>query len=478
MSNTNIAAKGKGTANPLGTEPVGALMRAYAIPSVISLVVNSLYNMVDQVFIGQGVGYLGNAATNVIMPLMTFGMAISLLFGDGTAAYMSLKFGIGQTKDASKGVGNTVSLTLIVGIIYMVLVSIFLEPLCWLFGATQENISYCLGYGSIVALGFPAAFVATAYGSIIRADGRPKINMAGLLLGTVINLICDPLFIFVFKWGVQGAAFATILGQYANAIFNVFWMFRLKTVQMEKRYLKPNYSVTRAVLPLGTSSCINQLATVIVIIVSNNLLVLYGSKSVYGADIPLAVFGIVMKVSALFNSIFIGIASGCQPIWGFNYGSGQFSRVKECFKNGLIVAEVISLVGLFLFQVFPDKIILIFGAESDLYIEFAVKCFRIYLLCCFMIPCGTVIGILFQALGKPGRAIILSLLRQFILLIPALIVFSAFGGIDGLLWAGPFSDLASGIASIVTLAVSWKKLFPEQIEESRNKRTIENQGKQ
>lgn len=452
--------------NPLGTEPIDSLMRKYAIPSVISLVVNSLYNMVDQIFIGQGVGYLGNAATNVIMPLMTFGIAMSLLLGDGTSAYMSLKFGTRQVKEASRGVGNTITITVIVGVIYAVLVSIFLEPLCWLFGATEENISYCLGYGSIIALGFPASLICTSYGSIIRADGRPKVNMAGLLIGTVINCICDPLFIFVFGWGVKGAAFATILGQYANAVFYIFWLFRLKTVRMKKEYLKPGFAVTKRVLPLGTSSCVTQLASVVVIIIMNNMLVIYGEKSIYGPDIPLAVFGIVMKISSLFNSIFIGIASGCQPIWGYNYGSGQFSRVKECFKKAMFIAEIISIIGFILFQAFPKQIISIFGQESDLYVEFAVMCFRIYLLACFMIPISAVIGIMFQAIGKPGRATILSLLRQFVLLIPGIFIFSALGGLEGLLWSGPFADFFAGVISIVTLVVSWKKVFPEHIEAS------------
>ena len=456
------SAKQAPAANPLGTERVGKLMTKFAVPSVISLAVNSLYNMVDQIFIGQGVGYLGNAATNVVAPLVTSVVAVSLLIGDGAAAYMSLMMGRGKPEKASQGAGNALSLIVIVGILFSVLVSIFLEPLCWMFGATDSNISYCLDYGSIIAAGMLASVIDTAFGSILRADGRPTISMIGLLIGCGTNFILDPVFIFVCGWGVKGAAWATILGQIFNAVFYFFCCFHFKTIKLKKSYFIPRARICSKILSLGVSSFIAQAAGVAVMIVMNNLMVKYGEASIYGPDIPLAVMGIVMKINMLVNSFLIGIASGCQPIWGYNYGSEQYDRVKKVLFRALIIGEIISLVALFLFQVFPEQIIGIFGDESDLYVEFAVKCFRIHLRCCFMIPLTTIIGIFFQAIGKPIRAAFISLSRQVLFFIPAAFLFAAIGGIEGLLWNGPFADTLAGIVAVIILIASWKKIFRKE----------------
>ena len=228
--------------NPLGTERIGKLMVRYAIPSIISIVVNSLYNMVDQIFIGQGVGYLGNAATNIILPLTSILLALGLLIGDGTASYMSLNLGKGRTQAAAYGVGNAVTLTVGTSVVLLILFEVFLEPLCLLFGATEGNMSYALEYGSIIVLGFPFAMIDGAFGSIIRADGRPKVSMAGLLIGCITNIILDPIFIFVCHWGVKGAAWATIIGQILNAIYFIVCMLRFKTIKVTKRHLSLSVS--------------------------------------------------------------------------------------------------------------------------------------------------------------------------------------------------------------------------------------------
>ncbi|MCD8082897.1 MAG: MATE family efflux transporter [Clostridiales bacterium] len=445
--------------NPLGTERVEKLMIRYAIPSIISIVVNSLYNMVDQIFIGQGVGYLGNAATNVILPLSTLLIALGLLIGDGAASYMSLCLGMGDSKTAAHGVGNAVTLTIGTGIVMAVLFGAFLPEFCGLFGATESSMSYALDYGYIIVLGFPFAIIDSALGSIIRADGQPKASMAGLLIGCVTNIICDPLFIFVFHWGVRGAALATILGQALNAVYFILCLFRFKSIKLKKSYFTLETEIIRKFLPLGLSSFFTQVAAVLVIAVMNNVLVSYGAQSKYGADIPLAALGITMKVSNLITGVSLGIATGIQPILGYNYGSRQYDRVKYTYKLALLSATVILAIAFVIFQVFPEQIISIFGQESDLYMEFAVKCFRIYLCGCFMIGAGGVTGILFQAIGKPVPAALLSLSRQIIFLIPALLIFSYLFGVEGALWAGPFSDILSGVISLIVVVACWNKIF-------------------
>ena len=448
--------------NPLGTENTGRLAARYAIPSVISLVVNSLYNMVDQVFIGQGVGYLGNAATNVIMPMTLILMAVAMMFANGASAYMSLQLGKGDAQKAAKGVGNMVTLLIGSGILFLILFEIMLQPVCYLFGARGEVMGYAMDYGKIRVLGFPVFVIGVGFGNVIRADGRPKASMAGMLIGWVTNMILDPIFIFVCKWGVQGAAWATIIGQLLNAVFYIVCLYRFQTIRLKRTDFIPHLHTAGRIVSLGMSSFFTQIASTVVIAVQNNLLVKYGARSVYGADIPMAALGITMKTSQLITSIAMGIASGVQPILGYNYGSRQYDRVKQTFKISIGTCTVIMFAALFVFQVFPEAIIHIFGQESELYMEFAVKCFRIYLLACFMIPSGMVIGIFYQAIGKPVPAMAISLSRQIVFLIPAMFILSAVWGIDGLLWSGPVSDMLSGVVAILVVRSGWRNIFEEK----------------
>lgn len=448
--------------NPLGTENTGRLAARYAIPSVISLVVNSLYNMVDQVFIGQGVGYLGNAATNVIMPMTLILMAVAMMFANGASAYMSLQLGKGDAQKAAKGVGNMVTLLIGSGILFLILFEIMLQPVCYLFGARGEVMGYAMDYGKIIVLGFPVFVIGVGFGNVIRADGRPKASMAGMLIGCVTNMILDPIFIFVCKWGVQGAAWATIIGQLLNAVFYIVCLYRFQTIRLKRTDFIPHLHTAGRIVSLGMSSFFTQIASTVVIAVQNNLLVKYGARSVYGADIPMAALGITMKTSQLITSIAMGIASGVQPILGYNYGSRQYDRVKQTFKISIGTCTVIMFAALFVFQVFPEAIIHIFGQESELYMEFAVKCFRIYLLAYFMIPFGMVIGIFYQAIGKPVPAMAISLSRQIVFLIPAMFILSAVWGIDGLLWSGPVSDMLSGVVAILVVRSGWRNIFEEK----------------
>lgn len=448
--------------NPLGTEPVGKLIVRYAVPSIISVVVNSLYNMVDQVFIGQGVGYLGNAATNVVFPLMTIVMALAQMLGDGAAAYMSLNLGKKQDDKAAHGAGNAMTAAVIGGLVLTVLFEIFLEPLCLLFGATESSLPYALDYGRIVVMGFTFSCISTSFGGMIRADGRPKASMAGLLLGCITNIILDPIFIFVSHWGVKGAAFATIIGQFLNAVFYIYAMLHCKTVKIKKEHFKLKADVISRICALGTSSFITQIAAVVVMLVMNNALVKYGALSKYGADIPLAAFGIVTKVSQLATCVLLGLSVGSQPITGYNYGSGQYDRVKKVYQSIMTFGIIFMAAAWCIFQFMPHQIISIFGTESDLYMEFAVKCLRINMAVCPLIAVSVITGIFFQSIGRPVQSTILSLLRQVIVLVPTVLIFASIWGIEGILRAMPTSDTISAVISAIMIMAYWKKIFAKE----------------
>lgn len=445
--------------NPLGSMPVGKLMLKFSIPGIISLVINSLYNMVDQIFIGQGVGYLGNAATNVILPMTVFLLALGLMIGDGTAAYMSLKLGMKQEEDAAKGVGSALTAIIACGVIFMILFEIFLVPLCNLFGATKDSLPYCIEYGRIILIGFPVSIIGCGFGGMIRADGRPKHSMVGLLIGCITNIVLDAVFVLGLHWGMTGAAWATIIGQALCAIYYLICVTRFQTIRLKKRYLLPKLRILKKTCSLGLSSFINQGSAVIVIIVINNAMVLYGAQSIYGPDIPLAAFGVTAKLNTLVSSIIIGIGGGNQPILGYNYGSQQYDRVKSCFKRSLLIGIIIMAIAWACFQLFPDAILTIFGQESDLYMNFARKSLRIFNLFLFLMPCGSLTGMFFQAIGKPVSASILSLLRQILFTIPLAFILGHFFGVVGVLWAMAGGDALSCVVCLIVVKCRWKTIF-------------------
>ncbi|MBQ1711556.1 MAG: MATE family efflux transporter [Treponema sp.] len=450
--------------NILGTEKIGKLLAKFAIPGIISMVVNSLYNIVDQIFIGQGVGYLGNGATTVIFPMITFAMAFSLLFGDGSAAFLSLKLGEKKEDEAARGTGAGIIGFVGIGIIITILYLIFLEPLCKLFGASEAILPYAKDYGQIITYGLPFCAVCAGGASIIRADGNPKFNMIGLFAGTIINVVLDPIFIFVFHWGVKGAAFATILGQFANAVLNIYYFSKkMKNVSLNRFVFRKSISYIPRVSKLGISSFITQMALVVAMATRNNILVTYGAKSKYGPDIPVTTLGITMKTFAIIMSIVIGLSAGAQPIFGYNYGSGKYDRVKKTFKLVAVLSTIICTVAFFLAQFKPMAIISIFGSESDLYNEFAIKCMRIYLMLIPTVGIQIMSGIFFQALGYPVQASILSLSKQIIFQLPVTILLPVFMGVEGVLWAGPVSDVLAFTTMIVMFLIYWKKIFSKPV---------------
>ena len=450
--------------NILGTEKIGKLLAKFAIPGIISMVVNSLYNIVDQIFIGQGVGYLGNGATTVIFPMITFAMAFSLLFGDGSATFLSLKLGEKKEDEAARGTGAGIIGFVGIGRIITILYLIFLEPLCKLFGASEAILPYAKDYGRIITYGLPFCAVCAGGASIIRADGNPKFNMIGLFAGTIINVVLDPIFIFVFHWGVKGAAFATILGQFANAVLNIYYFSKkMRNVSLNRFVFRKSISYIPRVSKLGISSFITQMALVVAMATRNNVLVTYGAKSKYGSDIPVTTLGITMKTFTIIMSIVLGLSAGAQPIFGYNYGSGKYDRVKKTFKLVAVLSTIICTVAFFLAQFKPLAIISIFGSESDLYNEFAMKCMRIYLMLIPTVGIQIMSGIFFQALGYPVQASILSLSKQIIFQLPVTILLPVFMGVEGVLWAGPVSDVLAFTTMIVMFLIYWKKIFSKPV---------------
>ena len=454
--------------NILGTEKISKLIRKFSIPCIISMLVNSLYNIVDQIFIGRGVGYLGNGATNVVFPLVMIGLAFSLMFGDGTSAYLSLKLGEKKKKDAEVGVGNGILISTIISIIFCVITLLFLPQFLTLFGCTKNLKSYAMTYGMIVAIGFPFSMIGTTLNSIIRADGSPRYSMMSMVVGAILNTILDPIFIFVFHKGVAGAAIATVISQIVTFVLNVLYIKKFKTVKLSKNCFKLNFSVCKRIATLGISSFITQMSFVCVMTAENNLLGRYGSMSIYGAEIPITVLGIVMKINQILNSIIIGIAVGSQPILGYNYGAGKNDRVKETLKTVLKSSLIISTIAFILFQTIPDKLILIFGSGNANYIKFACLAFRTYLLLCICNGVQIPAGIFFQAIGKSTKIAILYLSRQIIILIPAMILLSHIWGIQGVLGAGPVADGLAFVLALVFLIKEMKLLDKANVKEDNH----------
>lgn len=435
--------------NAFATEPIGKLITKFAIPCVISLLVNSLYNIVDQIFIGWGVGYLGNGATNVVFPITIVALALSLMIGDGGAAYLSLKLGEGDTAKARRGVGNALAMVIVVSILLAAVFLGFINPILNLFGATDVLRPYALEYGFVIGLGLPFMMIPAALNSMIRADGSPKYAMFSMILGAVINTVFDPIFIFVFGMGVRGAAIATVMGQVASFVFSIIYVFRFKNFRLTLADLRPQAAVCRNVLSFGISSFITQIAITIVMALSNNLLASYGAQSVYGSEIPLTAMGIVMKVNQILISILVGISTGAQPIIGFNYGAKNFHRVRKAFDIALVASEIVAVVGFLIFQFAPMSVVSLFGSEEGLYNEFAVLSFRIFLLLCPLTGFQTVAAIYLQAIGKPGKSALLSLSRQIIFFVPAALILPRFLGVLGG-WTGPVAD---GLAFLLALGL-------------------------
>lgn len=446
----------KPSENPLGSEPVSSLLRRFAIPSVIAMLVSALYNMVDQLFIGHSIGVLGNAATNVAFPLSMVCTSIGLLCGIGGAANFNLCMGRKDPEHAKSYIGNAISMLAILGVILCVTVQLFLRPMMLLFGATPDVIDYACTYTRITSIGFPFLIVTIGGSNLIRADGSPKFSMLCNLVGAIVNTILDPLFIFVFHMGMAGAALATITGQILSFALVVLYLRGFKTLPLSLSDLKPNMACWARIAALGATPAFNQVAMMVVQIVMNNTLTHYGSNSVYGSDIPLACAGIISKVNMLFFSFVIGISQGLQPIVSFNFGAQKYDRVKDAYKKAVFAATAISIVAFLCFQLFPRQIIGIFGSGSEEYLHFAERYFRIFLFFTFLNGIQPVSSNFFTSIGAPKKGIFLSLTRQIIFLLPLLLIFPYLFGIDGVMYTAPIADLAAASVSIVMVVREFK----------------------
>lgn len=434
--------------NRLGTLPVGQLIRQFAIPSIIAMLVGALYNIVDQFFIGRSIGELGNAATNVAFPLTTSCVAIALLFGIGGASSFNLALGRKQKEQAVYYMGNAAVLLFALGTLLCAAAQIFLVPMLKFFGSPDSVLPYAITYTRITSIGFPFLIYSNGGVHLVRADGTPRYSMLCNLTGALINTILDPLFIFGFGMGMAGAAWATIIGQIAAAGMIFRYMLHCKSVTLKRCHLiiKAEYAVH--IMSLGLSSFFNQIAMMIVQIVLNNSLKYYGARSIYGESVPLACAGIISKVAMLYFSVVIGLAQGLQPIAGYNYGAKKYSRVREVYYRTVRYALTISCMAFVLFQLFPRQIIAVFGDGSEEYFLFAVRYFRIFMFMTFLNGIQPVTSTFFTAIGKPVKGIFLSLTRQILFLLPLILIFPVFFGIDGIMYAGPIADLAAGVAAI------------------------------
>lgn len=458
----------------LGKEKVSKLLLKFSIPCILSLLISSLYNIVDQIFIGNSeLGYLGNAATSIVFPITIISVAFAWCFGDGAAAFLSLAQGRNDTKNTHKAIGNSILINFIISIIFVVLGFIFMDKLLYLFGASDVTIGLAKEYFTIILLFIPVYMMANVMNPIIRADGSPAFSMISTLAGAIINIILDPIFIFVCKWGIAGAAWATIIGQVVSLIISIIYFTRTKTFKIALDSFKINWGIFSNVIKLGVSTFITQMSIVAISLVCNIMLARYGAISKYGADIPIAVMGICMKVFTIVINIVVGIILGAQPILGYNFGAKKIDRVKQTYKLVLISTIIVGIISTLIFELCPEVVIRMFGTESDLYMEFAVLTFRIFLMLITFTCTIKMTSIFFQAVGDPLKAAIVSLLRDIVCFIPVVIILPKFYGVVGALWAAPVADVIGIIVSIILVIIFFKKLNKSQSNEIKTEKVLQ-----
>ncbi len=452
----------------LGKENINKLLISFAIPCVISMLINSVYNIVDQIFIGKGVGTLGNAATNVIFPLVIIFNAVAGLIGNGASANLSLKLGEGKKEEGGKIIGNAVTISVISAIILSIIAYIFLPQLVYFFGCTKRVYQYAIDYGRIIILGAPFMIIYSALSQIIRADGAPKYSMVLLVVGAILNIILDPIFIFTFNMGVKGGAIATVIGQIVSFLMAIMYLKKVKSVKLEKDSFKLDKSIFRT-LGLGLSSFITQITVLALFVFMNNMMTKYGAKTKYGADIPLSVYGVISKINSLYISTILGISIGAQPIIGFNYGAGKYERVKEALSKVLTVNLIVGLVFNIIFYLFPRQIVSIFITNSDpnykLFLEFAVLICHSFLLVMGLNFLEMTTSIVVQSLGNVKKATMVSFIRQIILFIPIACFMANYlhKGIYGVLNAGPIADTITFFIAIAIFYSEYRKLSTRKI---------------
>ena len=429
--------------NPMGTQPIKKLLMQLAIPAMIANVVNALYNIVDQIFIGQGVGYLGNAATNIAFPITTICLALGLMTGVGAASNFNLELGRKEVEKARKIAGTAVIQLIVMGIAVCLLVQIFLAPLMQLFGATDQIFDYAMEYSRITAYGIPFFLFSTGFNPLVRSDGRATFSMMAIIAGAVLNTVLDPIFIFVFQMGIAGAAWATVISQMVSALLLFAYIPKFRSVKFQWEDFIPHMKQVKAIAALGLTSFIFQISALIVQIVSNNLLKTYGAMSIYGSEIPIAVGGIVSKVFVIFIALIIGMTQGVQPIVGYNYGAKYYERVRQTIFLALKIGFGLSFVTWAVFEIFPLQIIQLFGNGNDLYFEFGIRYMRYFMLFTLINGITILITTFFPAIGKAKTGAFLSLARQLLILLPVMLLMTYTFGVEGMMFATPVSDVIS-----------------------------------
>ena len=453
----------------LGQGRISKLLFKFAFPCVMGLLISAFYNIVDQIFIGNSeLGYLGNAATGVSFPVICIANAFAWCVGDGAAAFLSICAGRGDAARAHKCVGTSITASTIISIVLAVIGLCWAQPLMALFGASAQTLDMAVEYFRIVVSFFPVYLLMNVMNSMIRADGSPSYAMVAMLTGAIINIALDPVFIFLLKWGIAGAAWATVIGQTMSFLVCVSYFFKPKTFRLTRESFLPDKNVFRSIVSLGGATFITQMSIVIVSLVSNMTLAKYGALSVYGPDIPISVFSIQTKVYTIVCSIVVGVVLGGQPIFGYNYGAGNMKRVREAYKLVLRTTLIVGICAVVLFEVWPQGVINIFGAGDALYQEFAVKTFRIYLSLTMVTCLVKMSAIFFQSIGKSANAMIASLVRDIVCFTPLALILPAIlekanpgSGINGILYAAPISDLVALIA-ILRLTISFFKKLEQE----------------
>ncbi|MBQ3296929.1 cytidylate kinase family protein [Candidatus Saccharibacteria bacterium] len=459
----------------LGTEKITKLIRKFAVPCIISLLISALYNIVDQIFIGNSrLGFLGNAATSIVFPITIISFAFAWCFGDGAVALMSIRQGQKDDRGVAKIIGNALTINVIASLVFIVFCFALMNPLLNLFGASEASLPLAQDYFRILLYASTASMMGGVLSNIIRADGSPAFSMVVTVLGAVINIILDPIFIFAFDWGIEGAAFATIIGQIASFALGLYYIFfRSRTFKLRLTNFKPEFRTIMQFTKLGISTFITQMSIVATSLVGNMMLAKWGTQSIYGADIPIAVMGIAMKVFTIVINIVVGLLVGAQPILGFNYGAEKYDRVKETFRIAMIGTIAIGIISTIIFEFFPDLVIGIFGTQNELYMEFARKMFRIFLLLVTFTLSIKAISIFFQAVGEPKRATAASLMRDIVCFIPLCLILPNFFGIDGILYAAPVADVI-GMIIAGTLAINfYRHLSKEKLATTMEKGAIQ-----
>ena len=452
----------------LGEESIPKLLLKFSIPCVMGLLISALYNIVDQIFIGNSeLGYLGNAATGVSFPIICIANAFAWCIGDGAASFLSICGGRNDTDSAHKCVGGGITATLVISIVLSIVCEIFSEPLMRMFGASDQTVGMAVEYFRIVAAFFPFYLLLNVMNSMIRADGSPTFAMVAMLVGAITNIILDPVFIFLLKWGIAGAAWATVIGQVASFLMCAVYFFRPKSFKLTKSFL-PERGILRTTISLGAATFFTQISIVVMSLVCNMILFRYGELSVYGPDIPISVFSIQTKVYTIVCYIVTGIVLGGQPIFGYNYGARKMDRVRETYRLVLISSLVVGIGATLIFQLCPQVVINLFGAGNELYQEFAVRTFRIYLALCSITCLVKLTAVFFQSIGKSIRAVVASMIRDIICFTPLAIGLpyimernEAGAGIQGILYAAPIAD-AVALVVVVVLTMSFFRSLKEE----------------